>query len=160
MQASAPPALRGNVVIDTLALLHPRFCLPPSLSSEMEADDGEEHVLDDVQHDGDAGGEKLRPNDEIEGAFSGGVDAEGVANDGAEGEGSGELAGPGSGRGDRGEAEVVGLVGVVEGEVRIYVLVGAEVEHQHASQEREHAHILCQRPYEHITHTHFLVRPV
>lgn len=126
----------------------------------MQPDDGEQHALQHVQRDGHARGQQLGPHGEVHAALDVGVDAEDPPDEGAEDEGGGELARPRDGRRVEGEAEVVQLVRVVEGEVRVHVLVGAEVQRQDAAEEGEHAHVLGQEPDEDVARADLLVRRV
>lgn len=127
----------------------------------MQPYNGKQHILHNMQHNRDASRQQLGPNREVQPPLGARIDAEGAPHDSPQDAGGGELAGPRSRRGDEGEAEVVeGLVGVVEGEVRVDVLVGAEVEDEHAAEEREHARVLGQESDEHVTNADLLVRAV
>ncbi len=61
------------------------------------------------------------------------------------------------------EAEIVRIIGLVvpvEGEVRVDILVGAEVEHDDAPEECQHRDVLGQEADEDIAYAHLLVRHV
>ena len=113
-----------------------------------------------MQRDRHARRQQLRPYRQVQLALEPDVDAEDEPDEAPDHQAGGELAAPRDRRGPEGEVEVVGLVGAVEGEVGVDVLVGAEVEDDDAAEEGHDGRVLGQEADEDVARLELLVGAV
>lgn len=110
-----------------------------------------------MQNNSRARRQQLRPHGQIQLSFQIDVKFEEPPDNDPHAERRGELTRPRHRRGVKGEVEVVGLVGVVEGEVRVDVFVHAEVEDEDGAEEGGHGDVLGNKADEDVADAELLV---
>lgn len=110
-----------------------------------------------MQNDSRASRQQLRPHRQIQLSFQIDVKFEEPPDDDPHAERGGELASPRHRRGVKSEVEVVGFVGVIEGEIRVDVFVHAEVEDEDGAEEGGHGDVLGNEADENVADAELLV---